>query len=154
MASCTTQAKHDRLATHKLSTPLCEHKITAAQKSAAAKPLPVVHTAISCDMQPLHHASARLWIVNYVYTATCSYNAICGYPDCCTRVYMYIQFTLVIHVTACELHSCPEVCEVSLISKVYNRYPKSIIISSGSSTGAQNTRKFSIFDTGSEVRTE
>ena len=30
------------------------------------------------------------------------------------------------HVTARELHSCPEVCEVPLISKVYDKYPKSL----------------------------
>ena len=50
MASCKTQAKHDCLAKNKLSTPLGEHKITAAQKSAAVEPVPVVHTAIFRDM--------------------------------------------------------------------------------------------------------
>ena len=55
-----------------------------------------------------------------------------------------IQFTPVMHVTARELHSYSQVCEVALISKVYDKYPKSIIISSGSSTGAQKPRKLSI----------
>ena len=56
---------------------------------------------------------------------------------------MYTQFTPVIHFTARELHSCPSVCEVPLIPKVYDRYPKSFI-SSGSSTGAQKAIKLSI----------
>ena len=47
------------------------------------------------------------------------------------------------HVTACELHSCPKVYEVPFVSKVYDRYPKSLI-SSGSSTGTQKPRKLSI----------
>ena len=33
---------------------------------------------------------AQLRIVYYVYTATCSYYAIRGYPHCCTRVYRYV----------------------------------------------------------------
>ena len=64
----------------------------------------------------------------------------CTGSDCELR----IHFTPVIHFTAGELHSCPEVCEVPLISKVYDRYPKSVI-SSGNSTGAQKARKLSIF---------
>ena len=56
-----------------------------------------------------------------------------------------IQFTPVIHVTTRELHvhRCPQVCEVSSVSKVYDRYPKSTI-SSGSSAGPQKARKLSI----------
>ena len=41
-----------------------------------------------------------------------------------------------------------------MISKVYNRYPKSIIISLDSCTGAQKARKLSILHTEPEVRTE
>ena len=81
-------------------------------------------------------------MVNYVYTAKCGYNAIRRsrllHQNVC------IQFTPVMHVTARELHSYPKVCEVALKSKVYGKYPKSIIISPGSSTGAQKPRKFSI----------
>ena len=65
-------------------------------------------------------------MINYVCTAKCSYNAIRRsrllHQNVC------IQFTSVMHVTARELHSCPQVCDVALIAKVYDKYPKSIII--------------------------
>ena len=82
-------------------------------------------------------------MINYVGTATCSYNAIRRsrllHQNVC------IQFTLVMHITARELHSYPQVWDVALISKVYDKYQKSIIIiSSGSSKGAQKPRKLSI----------
>ena len=64
-------------------------------------------------------------------------------PDYCTRTYVY-NLPRVIHVTAHKLHSYLKYVKSHLISKVYEKYPKSIIISSGSSTGAQKPRKFSI----------
>ena len=39
----------------------------------------IYRTAILRDMYALGHARAQLRMVNYVYTATCSYNAIRGY---------------------------------------------------------------------------
>ena len=74
-------------------------------------------------------------MINYVCTATCSYNAIRRSGLLHQKV--CIQFTPVLHVTARELHSYSQVCEVAWISKVYDKY-------SGSSTGAQKPRKFSI----------
>ena len=50
MAFCTT-GKHDRLAKHKLSTPLrVQTQNHSCTNAAAAEPVPVVHTVISRDM--------------------------------------------------------------------------------------------------------
>ena len=91
---------------------------------------------------------AQLRIVNHVYTATCSYNTMLfADPDCCTRTYVYILSRLFTSQPVSYTAVLNWVCEVPLISKVYDRYPKSMIISPGSSTGAQKAKKLSIFPT-------
>ena len=94
---------------------------------------------------------AQLRIVDYVYTATCSYNTMLfADPDCGTKTYVCI---LSRSYTSERVNYTAVLKFMKPHCKVYDRYPKSTI-TSGSSMGAQKARKLSIFHTQPGVRTE